>query len=140
MRNFFLLVLTALALNVCAQSDFKKADVLMFGISTDFNDSVYYMTPVQELDGALLNKKDFLLFREQYADTFESYVEERFGGTQVCAIFFAKADKKHRKMNKLYKKVFHLHEKAGGKLKVLKDFKFPLFVPSEGKKEVTSAP
>jgi len=81
--------------------------VYIFGFSASFQDSTIYMTEIQDLQGAWMNKKTkFLLGRDNYSYQLSNYFTENGQPNRVCMVFFStsksKAEKKFLKMRKKY--------------------------------------
>ncbi|EHG24141.1 hypothetical protein HMPREF9332_00342 [Alloprevotella rava F0323] len=108
--------------------------IYVFGISTSFNDSIVYISAVQDLQGASLQKKTgFLEYRSSYTAEFQQYLESKYQSNQTCAIFFAtdrnKLEKKYLKLRK------RINKEHPGTLKEISasDFQFsvPVFQKTE---------
>ncbi len=103
-----LLLLTAATMSLTVNAkNVKQPKVYMFGFSASFQDSVIYMTDVQEMDSVWIDSKTkFLLGREQYSHQFKDYLAEQQQPNRVCIVFFAlkkeDAEKKYIKMRKQY--------------------------------------
>lgn len=98
--------------------------VYMAGVSASFTDSLVYITDIQFVDSAIVDKNGFLVGRSQYSVQLKDYLESKEGGrNRTCFMFF------NKKKNKLQRELSKLVEKykKGGSL-VLKDvnpeFKF----------------
>ena len=100
----------------------------MFGFSASFQDSIIYMTDVQEVEGAWYETKSkFLLGRQHYSYQLKDFLANtRQQPNRVCVVMFAltrkEAEKKFIKLRKEYT------VKAKGKYDVryltTTDFKF----------------
>lgn len=115
MKNRFkfisILLLTAFTLfsgDICAKR--KETKVYVFGISTNFTDSITYMTDIQVLEPAYIETTSgFLYDRSIYSQQLQLWVEEVKGQPYTtCALFFSesksKIEKKYKKVQeKLYK-------------------------------------
>ena len=80
----------------------------VFGFSASFNDSILYMTDIQDVQGASYDtKNDFLLARDLYSSQLKEYLTEKKGmPNRVCLVMFStskkKAEKKYQKLKKQY--------------------------------------
>lgn len=103
--------LTAGAKNV------KVPHVYMFGFAASFQDSIIYMTDIQDVQGAWMETKSkFLLGRDNYSYQLKNYLETQEQPQRVCVVFFAKNRKKAEKMYvKLRKKYLPATNKKKGK-------------------------
>ncbi len=88
----------------------KTSHLYVFGFSASFKDSVVYVTDIQDVQGAWLEKKKkFLIGREQYSDQLKTFLAEQLQEPgRVCVVFFKtkkkKAEKQYLKLMKKYKK------------------------------------
>ena len=106
----------------------KAPKMYMFGFSASFQDSIIYMTDVQEVEGAWYDTKTkFLLGRQHYSYQLKDFLaDSRQQPNRVCVVMFAltrkDAEKKFIKLRKEYT------VKAKGKYDVryltTTDFKF----------------
>jgi hypothetical protein len=106
----------------------KVPKMFMFGFSASFQDSIIYMTDVQEVEGAWYETKSkFLLGRQHYSYQLKYFLANtRQQPNRVCVVMFAltrkEAEKKFIKLRKEYT------VKAKGKYDVryltTTDFKF----------------
>ena len=106
----------------------KVPKMFMFGFSASFQDSIIYMTDVQEVEGAWYETKSkFLLGRQHYSYPLNDFLANtRQQPNRVCVVMFAltrkEAEKKFIKLRKEYT------VKAKGKYDVryltTTDFKF----------------
>ena len=116
MKRHLLLTLIVLV-SACMLTSFTKSDavlkkprtgVYVFGFSASFTDSTVYFTPIQYLDGVVLEKKTkFLPGAPEYSFQLKDYLEQQRGEkNRVCAIFAdetkAKAEKHFINVRKRY--------------------------------------
>jgi len=117
MKRNFILTLIVLVI-ACVFSSFTGSDavlkkkpttgVYVFGFSASFTDSTVYFTPIQYLDGVVLEKKTkFLPGAPEYSYQLKDYLEQQRGEkNRVCAIFAdetkAKAEKHFINVRKRY--------------------------------------
>ena len=86
----------------------KMPKMYMFGFSASFQDSIIYMTDVQEVEGAWYDTKTkFLLGREHYSYQLKEYLATNEQKPyRVCVVMFAptrkEAEKQFIKMRKEY--------------------------------------
>ena len=115
-RNFILTLIVLVS--ACMFSSFTGSDavlkkkpttgVYVFGFSASFTDSTVYFTPIQYLDGVVLEKKTkFLPGAPEYSYQLKDYLEQQRGEkNRVCAIFAdetkAKAEKHFINVRKRY--------------------------------------
>ena len=115
-RNFILTLIVLVS--ACVFSAFTGSDavlkkkpttgVYVFGFSASFTDSTVYFTPIQYLDGVVLEKKTkFLPGAPEYSYQLKDYLEQQRGEkNRVCAIFAdetkAKAEKHFINVRKRY--------------------------------------
>lgn len=115
-RNFILTFIVLVS--ACVFSSFTGSDavlkkkpttgVYVFGFSASFTDSTVYFTPIQYLDGVVLEKKTkFLPGAPEMSYQLKDYLEQQRGEkNRVCAIFAdetkAKAEKHFINVRKRY--------------------------------------
>lgn len=96
-----------------AKSEYKKANVFIFGFSASFNDSIVYMTNIDELKGVDVEKKSkFLRNREDYSDQLKTYLKGTGVKNPTCVVCFAEKRKNAEKKYFDFKKRY-----TGGKAK-----------------------
>ena len=101
-------MLTLFCGDICAKP--KKTKVYVFGISTNFTDSITYITDIQTLEAAYIETKTgFLYDRSIYAQQLQIWVEQvKLQPYTTCAIFFneskSKLEKKYKKIQDKYYK------------------------------------
>ena len=95
MRSYTKLSLIAFAMTLLPlsmQAD-KRGDqtIYAFGFSTNLNDTTQFITPIQQLPGATLTKKEgFLEHRSDYGQQFKEHLESLYPGHEVSVVFFSK--------------------------------------------------
>ena len=99
-------LLVAMATGATAKN-VKVPHVYMFGFSASFQDSTVYMTEIQDMQGAWMDKKTkFLLGRDNYSYQLSHHLTEQGMPNRVCMVFFStsknKAEKKYLKLRKKY--------------------------------------
>lgn len=101
-------IFSLFASDICAKP--KKTKVYVFGISTNFTDSITYITDIQTLETAYIETKTgFLYDRSIYAQQLQIWVEQvKLQPYTTCAIFFneskSKLEKKYKKIRDKYYK------------------------------------
>ena len=105
----YILLLTVMLLTVGASAKSRKTEeVYMFGLSASFKDSIIYVTDIQNVEGAWLDKKTkFLLNRDEYSHQLKEYLSEKLQQpNRVCMVFYytkkKKAEKEFLKLMKKY--------------------------------------
>lgn len=77
--------------------------VYAFGFGTSFNDSTVYLSAIQVLPEAQIQKKTgFLEHRASYTSQMKRYLENNYVGHETCVLFFST---KKEKLEKKYIKV-----------------------------------
>lgn len=107
--KYLVFALVLLAMTETAEAKRVSANhMYMFGFSASFNDSVLYITDIQDVRGAWYDTKNGSLHgRENYSYQLKTYLEEKKGkSNRVCLVIFAttkkKAEKKYAKLKKKY--------------------------------------
>ena len=106
----------------------KVPKMFMFGFSASFQDSIIYMTDVQEVEGAWYETKSkFLLGRQHYSYQLKDFLANtRQQPNRVCVVMFALTRKEAEKIFIKLRKEYTV--KAKGKYDVryltTTDFKF----------------
>lgn len=103
-----------------------------FGFSASFNDSIVYLTDIQEIDSAWINDKtDFLVSRDNYSYQLKNYFTNIGQEHRTCVISFAlkrkDIEKKYKKMKEKYVKAGNFSIKTLGK----NDFQFTTIKPDD---------
>lgn len=99
-------LLTVLTVCLCPSLRAQGRSVYLFGVTTNFSDSVAYVTPVQRLDSVVLAKgTGFLTGRSLYSAQLKQFTERALGRHHdVPAVFF---DKSQAAVEKKRQKVLH---------------------------------
>lgn len=134
-KTFFILFLLApLFANTLQAKDKEEDKVYAFCFSQNFNDTTLFLSAIQPIENAVLtNHKSFLQHRDIYSKQFKTYLESKYPGHVMSAIFFS------TKMSKLEKKYIkvrnHLIRQKGARLLEIpaNDFKFQPLPASEEK-------
>ena len=134
MRKILFLIIVA-AISVCGMAKNEKkvkkpaiVPVYMYGMSTAFGDSVAYVTDIQRIDSAYMERKHILGGLREYVQQLDQYYKSK-GERRVNTVFFKKNRKKAEKhFMKLRKK----YNKQGQELKPLPqgEFGFSAIQPS----------
>lgn len=82
--------------------------VYLYGLSTSFNDSLVYVTEIQAVDSAYIQRKKFLGGAKEYVEQMHQYfngnVPERRTNTVFHYLTREKAEKAFLKLRKQYEK------------------------------------
>ena len=109
--RYYKFILMTLLFCVAMGAEAKRVQpkhMYMFGFAASFKDSVVYMTEIQDVQGAMYDKKTkFLLGRDSYSDQLKTYFREKMQlSDRVCVVMFStskkKAEKKYLKLRKKY--------------------------------------
>lgn len=104
-------LLIALLVGTATHVDAKRIQtphMYVFGFSASFQDSIIYMTDIQDLQGAWIDKKTKdLAGQDNYSLQLKNHMAEQLHlSPRVCMVFFStskkKAEKKYLKLRKLY--------------------------------------
>lgn len=104
----FALLMAAVMPSEMQAKRMKVPKMYMFGFSASFQDSVIYMTDVQEVQGAWYDTKTkFLMGRQHYSYQLKDYLaESKQQPNRVCVVMFAltrkAAEKQFIKLRKEY--------------------------------------
>ncbi len=105
-----LLVAVILSAIFGLEADAKRKTVpqfYVFGVSTSFNDSVVYITDVQEItNGWIEDKGNLLSDRDAYALQLKDYFSKQGQPNRTCVVVFSlkkkKIERKYAKLKKRY--------------------------------------
>lgn len=120
------LALILLLLTPTLSAKIERRDIYIFGFAASFLDSVVYITDIQLMDSAYVEKKSkFLMDRAVYSDQLQSFIEEE-GGFQnyTCAVIY---ELKKKDIDELYEKIkkrYIANENLIVKQITLNDFQF----------------
>ena len=103
-------ILLALFAIITTHANAKKIQVkhlYIFGFSASFQDSVVFITDIQDVPGAWMDSKTkFLLGRDSYSNQLKSYFDEASLPNRINMVMFAtnkkKAEKMYLKLKKKY--------------------------------------
>ena len=104
---FSLLIAVAITTEMQAKR-MKAPKMYMFGFSASFQDSIVYMTDVQEVEGAWYDTKTkFLMGRQHYSYQLKDFLaNDKQQPNRVCVVMYAltrkEAEKKFIKLRKEY--------------------------------------
>ncbi|SFO84344.1 hypothetical protein [Prevotella sp. tf2-5] len=104
---FSLLIAVAIPTEMQAKR-MKAPKMYMFGFSASFQDSIVYMTDVQEVEGAWYDTKTkFLMGRQHYSYQLKDFLANNMQQpNRVCVVMYAltrkEAEKKFIKLRKEY--------------------------------------
>ena len=81
--------------------------IYIFGMAASFTDTIVHFTPIEEVDSAWIDKKMFLMGREQYSYQLRDYLAQQLLMPQrTCVVVF---DKKRKKLEKKYARMLELY-------------------------------
>lgn len=124
--------LICIDLNISA----KQADVYMFGISCSFNDSIVYLTNIQEVKGAYIEdrREHFLVNRNDYSSQLKNFFANRGQANRTCVIIWASTQKDIEKKYQKLKDKFIKKNKYHYEIRFVRDeeFLFKAVSPEEG--------
>lgn len=130
MKNIKFIALLLCVCGLCSAFSLKKKEkkdptIYVCGFSASFSDSLVFITDIQQVEGAKLDKTGFLIGRSQYSYQLKSFIEEKKGVKDAtCAVIYATDKKKvMKKSGKLLKTYGNNHSYV---IKTLtkSDFKF----------------
>lgn len=112
MTRFCKIALFCIMMQTIAMQSFaieRPTTLYVYGFSASFNDSTIYITDIQKLDSAWVNKRTgFLYSRENYSSQLKYYLQNLGVANPTCVISFAKtqkdAEKKYQDLRKKYSK------------------------------------
>lgn len=77
----------------------RPTTVYLFGITQCLNDTVVYLSGMQQLDGVALSKDGLLVDRAYFSACFDSYVDQAFSRQNtVTSVMYSKSRKKAEKL------------------------------------------
>lgn len=131
LKYFLCLIISVIILNVTASAKNKCVPkVYVFGLAASFNDSIVYLTNIQELDSAWIDdKNDFLANRSDYSYQLKNYFESQNINHRTCIVSYAL---KRKDINKKYQKIKNKYTKGGNfDIRYINndDFKFSVIKP-----------
>ena len=88
-------------------ADWYTSTVYMFAVSSQFGDSVVYVSELMPVANVQLTKKyDYFKYRSDFTFGFKQYLADNFGcENQTCAIFYdTKLKKAQKRFNKVLKR------------------------------------
>ena len=107
MKYSILTLLFCLTAVVGAEAKRVKAQQMyLLGFSASFKDSVVYITDIQDIQGAWIDKKsNTLLGRDNYSAQMKEYFDKHQQPNRVCVTFFDTSRKKiEKRLEKLKKR------------------------------------
>ena len=104
------ILLALFAIGMATNADAKKIQakhLYIFGFSASFQDSLVFITDIQDVPGAWMDSKTkFLLGRDNYSYQLKNYFDTAGLKDRVCMVIFdtnkKKAERKYQKMKKQY--------------------------------------
>ena len=90
-----------------AKKSSQVEKIYIFGMAASFTDTIVHFTPIQEIDSAWIDKKIFLMGREEYSYQLRDYLAKQLLMTQrTCIVVF---DKNRKKLEKKYARMLNLY-------------------------------
>ncbi|MBO7140984.1 MAG: hypothetical protein J6W19_10485 [Prevotella sp.] len=90
-----------------AKKSSQVEKIYIFGMAASFTDTIVHFTPIEEIDSAWIDKKMFLMGREQYSYQLRDYLAQQLLMPQrTCIVVF---DKKRKKLEKKYARMLNLY-------------------------------
>ena len=125
-------ILLSLLLSAVMPADLQakavKTKMYMFGFSASFQDSIIYMTDVQEIDGVWYETKSkTLMERHQYSTQLKDFLtDNKEMPNRVCVVMFALTRKEAEKLFIKMRKEYTVKAKGKYDVRYLTntDFKF----------------
>lgn len=69
----------------------KKNEVYAFAFGTNFNDSIVYLSAIEVIPDAELDRKtQFLNNRNTYSNRLKFFLDRKYNGAHTCAVFFGR--------------------------------------------------
>ena len=131
LKKYFFAAIFLLTLATTAQAKLVQTKVYIFGMAASFNDSISYITDVQEVDAWINDKGNFLYSRENYSYQLRDFLQSQGFVNPTCITCFALSRKKaEKKYATLLKKNA---AKGDANLRYLnaKDFKYAAVAPEK---------
>lgn len=100
-------VLLTLAISVSSQAANKPTRLFLYGFAASFNDSIVYITNIEELDTAWVDAKTgFLYSRDNYSYQLRDYLRAKGVDHPTCITVYAttrkQAEKKYTSLKRRY--------------------------------------
>lgn len=105
-------IITILALLLCvsgaeAKKNNQVQKIYIFGMAASFTDTIVHFTPIEEVDSAWIEKKRFLMGREEYSYQLREYLSSQLLMPQrTCIVIY---DKKRKKLEKKYARMMRIY-------------------------------
>ena len=132
----YLLILSLLLISsTLSAKDNKQQTVYMFGLSASFNDSIVYITEIQEVRAYVEDDRThFLVNRDDYSYQLKNFFENRGQLYRTCITVYA--DNQRDIQKKYDKMVSKYTTKTKGKFDVIylkaDEFRYRTVAPDEG--------
>lgn len=104
-----LLLVVGVAAAKTPKNKSERVAIYAFGVAASFNDTITFITPIQQLDGASLGKYDMLEKRSAYSRQLKSYLTEQLSRPDYTSVLFFNKDA--QKLQKQYDKYVQQHKK-----------------------------
>lgn len=90
-----------------AKKSSQMQKMYIFGMAASFTDTIVHFTPIEEIDSAWIDKKIFLMGREEYSYQLRDYLAKQLLMPQrTCIVVF---DKNRKKLEKKYARMLSLY-------------------------------
>ena len=92
---------------VYAKKNSQVQKMYIFGLAASFTDTIVHFTPIEEIDSAWMDKKRFLMGREEYSYQLREYLASKLlMEHRTCLVVF---DKNRKKLEKKYARMMSLY-------------------------------
>lgn len=127
-RRHGLFALIIIFLTPALSAKIERHDVYIFGFAASFLDSVVYITDIQLMDSAYVEKKSkFLMDRAVYSDQLQTFIEENAAvENYTCAVLFGLKKKDIEELHEKIKKRYAANDYLVLKQIPLDNFQFQL--------------
>ena len=127
-RRLGVFVLIIMFLTPALFAKIERRDVYIFGFAASFLDSVVYITDIQHMDSAYVEKKSkFLMDRAVYSDQLQTFIEENAAvENYTCAVLFGLKKKDIEELHEKIKKRYAANDYLVLKQIPLDNFQFQL--------------
>lgn len=90
-----------------AKTSSEVQKVYIFGMAASFTDTIVHFTPIEALDSAWLEKKRFLMGREEYSYQLRDYMDRQLQMPhRTCVVV---CDKNRKRLEKKYARMMGLY-------------------------------
>lgn len=90
-----------------AKKNSQVQKMYIFGMAASFTDTIVHFTPIEEIDSAWIEKKRFLMGREEYSYQLREYLASKLlMQHRTCLVVY---DKNRKKLEKKYARMMRLY-------------------------------